>query len=274
MNFLLHHSDTQGALTRRQLLILSLAGATTLAIPGPARAQTWKHVAGINDYLDGATLSDTELLQLDLPLVAEDGSAVPLTIKAVSQNTTGPFIQRLTLLAPQNPTPEIAKFKFGQDIGTLNLTTRIRLSQSQTVVAIAHTSDGKVSVTERDVRVTTSGCIAPAQADGSNEMKTRVRLPQSWAPGTPGEVLTMIAHPMITGLATDSEGATPPQRIIQTFQATLNGTPVVSATYYRSLSMNPYLRFDMTPQQEGELQLTWTEDTGHRVKHTEDLRLS
>lgn len=259
-------------ITRRHVLLSAAGCATLLALPTLVRANSWQSIASVRDFVGDAKLAG-DGLQITLPLVAEDGSAVPLSIKS-SVNPDGPAILRLAIFAPENPTPEIAEFQFGPDVDTLNLSTRIRLSKSQTVIAVAHTDDGSVLIAERDVRVTSSGCIAPAQADESNEMKARVRLSKNWVRETPGEVLTMITHPMTTGLTTDASGSEVPQRIIKTFKATLNDRPVVTATYYRSLSMNPYLRFDMNPQQGGELRFEWTEDTGRVVEQRETIQLS
>ncbi len=271
MEYSLNRHETGRRITRRRALQFALAGAAALALPLRAHAQAWQGIETIRKHIGDAKLSE-ESLSINLPLVAEDGSAVPLTIQS-GLKQGGPSIRRLAIFAPGNPTPEVAEFEFGPDIGSLNLATRIRLSESQTVIAVAHTDDGQVIIAEREVRVTTSGCIAPAQSDGASEMKARVRLPKTWAPGTAGEVLTMITHPMTTGLAADASGATPPQRIIKTFTATLNGKPVITATYHRSLSINPYLRFDMTPMQGGEMRFEWIEDTGRAAQHQETVHL-
>ncbi|HUH61182.1 MAG TPA: quinoprotein dehydrogenase-associated SoxYZ-like carrier [Candidimonas sp.] len=265
------HPQTCRAMNRRRLLQCAFVGVTTLCAPRLTMAQTWQSIPAVRDRIGDAKLSGDGLL-ISLPLVAEDGSAVPLTIKS-SSNSSVSSIRRLAIFAPGNPTPQVAEFEFGPEIQTLNLSTRIRLSESQTVIAVAHTGDGRVMVAERAVRVTSSGCIAPAQSDSANEMKARVRVPKHWKQGSPGEVLTMITHPMTTGLASDAAGAMPPQRIIKTFQATLGDRPVIKATYYRSLSINPYLRFDVTPQQGGEMRFEWTEDTGRVAEHKETLAL-
>ncbi|NLC37074.1 MAG: hypothetical protein GX772_11645, partial [Alcaligenaceae bacterium] len=230
-----------------------------------------RQVDAARNSVGNAALLDAGL-QLTLPLVAEDGSSVPLTISSKPLN--GTRIKRLELFAPGNPTPEVAVFEFGPEIQTLNLATRIRLSESQTVIAVAHTEDGQALVAERPVRVTVSGCIAPAAPDPDSEMKARVRVPDAWAVGAPVEVLTMISHPMVTGLAEDAAGNTPAVRIIERFEATLNGQPLISARYFRSLAANPYLKFDLTPQQAGELALQWVEDTGRKVEHNAAIRLA
>lgn len=256
---------------RRQLLGLAGASLLGIAIPHGAQAQAWRQLEVIRNSVGDAPVLENGL-QLTLPLVAEDGSSVPLSIN--SAELAGARVTRLEIFAPANPTPEVAVFEFGPEIKTVNLSTRIRLSDSQTVVAVAHTEDGRVVLAERPVRVTVSGCIAPAKSDPAAEMQARVRVPSSFPADAPAEVLTMISHPMITGLAPDSNGNTPATRIIHQFEATLDGQPVLSARYYRSLAANPYLKFDLAPSQAGKLQFQWMEDTGRKVEHHEEVRLA
>jgi len=257
---------------RRQLLAAAGASLLGCAFPGGAIASAiWRQLDAAVQSVGQSEILDSGL-QLTLPLVAEDGSSVPLTVS--SNGLQGRRIERLEIFAPNNPTPEVAIFEFGPDVSRVELMTRIRLSESQTVIAVAHTSDGKVIVAERAVRVTVSGCIAPAKSDPASEMKARVRVPQSWTTGDTGEVLTMISHPMITGLAADASGNTPSERIIRSFQASLEGEPVVKAQYFRSLSANPYLKFQFAPSKAGELHFEWTEDTGRKVEVTEKVSLA
>lgn len=255
---------------RRQLLALAASSMLGTLAPSLAHAQAWRQVDVARNSIGDAPVLE-EGLQLTLPLVAEDGSSVPLSISA--EKGLGARVTRLEIFAPANPTPEVAIFEFGPEIENLNLSTRIRLSDSQTVVAVAHTDDGRVLVAERPVRVTVSGCVAPGKSDPNTEMQARVRIPKAWPQGKPAEVLTMISHPMVTGLAQNAKGDTPPARIINQFEATLEGKPVLSARYFRSLAANPYLKFDLTPGQAGELQFQWVEDTGRRVEHSETVQL-
>jgi len=256
---------------RRHFLGLAGAGLLGMMAPGWAQAQTWRQVDAIRNTVGDAAVLDSGL-ELTLPLVAEDGSSVPLGV--TSARLPGTRIKRLEIFAPANPTPEVAVLEFGPEIAAVNLSTRIRLSDSQTVVVVGHTDDGRVIVAERPVRVTVSGCVAPAKSDPASEMQARVRVPKSWSPGTPSEVLTMISHPMVTGLAPDANGNTPATRIIEQFEARLAGEPVLSARFFRSLAANPYLKFDIAPQREGELQFEWVEDTGRKVEHNEEVRLA
>ena len=256
-------------LTRRRWLGLTLGA---LCLPtGTVWAQAWSRVDPVRQWLGDAEVLATPIA-IDLPLVAEDGSSVNLgiAIPAVANDV----IVALAVFAPGNPTAEVAAFTLTEQVNPVQLALRLRLSESQTVVVAARTASGKALVSERAVRVTTSGCLAPSgAADASAEMQARVRLPRTIRPGGSGEILTLISHPMHTGLAADATGQTPPQRIIETFEATLAGQPLLSARFYRSLAANPYLRFQVSPTQGGELQLTWTETAGRQTVERHPLTL-
>lgn len=249
----------------------AIASVLTFSACDPSLAATWSQHEVIRQSVGSSQVIEKGL-KLSLPLVAEDGSSVPFSVVAEGA-LKGAAVERLELFAPGNPTPQIARFEFGQEVAELNLATRIRLSESQTVVAVAHTSDGRVFIAEQPVRVTTSGCIAPAQADASAEMKARVRATGKLAQGASGEILTMISHPMTTGLAKNAQGETPPQRIIQRFEATLDDRPLIKATYFRSMAANPYLKFAFKPGKSGELRLEWTEDTGKTTQVREAIKV-
>jgi sulfur-oxidizing protein SoxY len=151
----------------------------------------------------------------------------------------------------------------------------VRLNETQTVIALAWTSKGELRATSRDVRITTSGCLVRADTYASeDEMRTRVRVPERVRAGEPAEVLTLLNHPMETGLREDASGKLLPQRIINSFAAQFAGEPVIEAKLYRSLAANPYLRFFVAPRTAGELSLRWTEDTGRTAEQAAKIALA
>jgi len=250
--------------SRREVLVLGASGAALVVLRGAALAQTsgWERIEAIRKAIGDAKPVPSGLT-LELPLVSEDGSSVQLTVRADSPMTDDSYVRSIQLFATRNPSPEIAEFEFSPRAGQALLTTRVRLNESQTVVAVARTNKNVVHVASRDIRITTSGCLARADTyDSSNEMQVRVRTPPKWEAGKPNEVLTLINHPMETGLREGSDGKVLPQRIINAFEVTLDGEPVVKATLHRSLAANPYLRFFVTPKANGKLAFKWTEDSG------------
>lgn len=248
---------------RREALLLGASGAAWLAFSGSAFAQVWERFDPARKLI-GEAKPSTNGVALDLPLVSEDGSSVQLTVNVDRPMLDGDSVQAIHLFATRNPSPEIASFEFTPRAGRANVMTRVRLNESQAVIAVARTSKGEVLVASRDVRVTQSGCLVRADTyESAAEMQPRVRVPAKAAAGAPVEILTLINHSMETGLREGPDGKILPQRIVRSFEATLDGEPFFKAALHRSLAANPYLRFFVAPGAGAtKLAFRWTEDTG------------
>lgn len=98
------------------------------------------------------------LVYLDAPDIAENGSAVPITIRVDCAMTVIEYPTVVHILALENPFPEIAKYKFTPACGMANVSARIRMRATAPLVAIAEMSDGSVGVAEKLVNVTLGAC--------------------------------------------------------------------------------------------------------------------
>jgi sulfur-oxidizing protein SoxY len=136
-------------LTRRGALALGAAAAAAALIPtAPAQAAA---DAAIAAFTGGATPADGDIT-LDIPEIAENGASVPVTV-------TAPGATAIALFATANPNPGIATFAFGPLAARPVATTRIRLAQSQDVIAVAQLGDGTFVQTRAKVMVTVGGCV-------------------------------------------------------------------------------------------------------------------
>ena len=98
----------------------------------------------------GADIRD-EGVVLRTPEIAENGNNVPIDVEA-------PGALMITVFALGNPKPGVASFNFGPLAGSSSGTTRIRLSKTQEVVAIAKMGDGSFRRASNEVKVTIGGC--------------------------------------------------------------------------------------------------------------------
>lgn len=266
-------SGTISAVSRRTGWICALLAAAVFLgdVTASARAGNqapWERLEAAQERLDGAT-PRVGGIRLDLPGVTQDGSGVALSVEVDSPMTGEDYVEAVYLFATGNPSPELADVYFSPLAGKAYFSTRVRLNRSQTVLALARTSQGEWLAVHQDVRVTVSGCFSRDDTyDYDSLMRTRVRVPQRVSSGEAGDVRTLIDHPMETGLREDREGRTIPERIIEEFRAEFNGKPVVKARLYRAISANPYLRFSIAPGESGEGALHWREDTGESVSET------
>lgn len=94
------------------------------------------------------------------------------------------------------------------------------------------------------------------------KIKPRVKVPKSVAAGEAFTVKTLINHKMESGQRKDKEGNKIPQKIIHTFEATFNGTPVISADIKGAVSTNPFFEFSMKISEAGDLAFKWHDDDG------------
>ena len=99
-----------------------------------------------------------EGLKLDLPVLADNPGAVPVGVVLTAPLTEAVYLKELIILAELNPVPLAGRFVFSPLSGTTEVAMRLRLSQSQTVHALARMSDGRVLAARQAVTVAASGC--------------------------------------------------------------------------------------------------------------------
>jgi sulfur-oxidizing protein SoxZ len=94
----------------------------------------------------------------------------------------------------------------------------------------------------------------------SDDIKPRIRMPATAKKGDVIEIKTLITHPMESGQRKDAEGKLVPRLIVNAFDATYNGKPVISAKLEPAVSANPYMSFFVRVEESGTLKFTWTDD--------------
>jgi sulfur-oxidizing protein SoxY len=138
------------------VLALTLAGAVLLPRKGfaslPPNVQT-----AIDKIRAGRTAQEGRIT-LRLPAIAENGNTVPLSIMVESPMTAADHVKTIHVFATGNPTPEVAVFHLTPAMGRANADTRIRLGQTQDVVALAEMADGNLFMARAEVKVTIGGC--------------------------------------------------------------------------------------------------------------------
>lgn len=94
---------------------------------------------------------------LELPQLAENGTVVPLNVR-VEGLTGGERVASIHVFAEANPLPNVVQFHFGPRAAVPQVGTRIRLADSQKVVAVAALADGSLWSATAEVIVTVGGC--------------------------------------------------------------------------------------------------------------------
>jgi len=147
------------SLPRRHFLVAASAAGLLAALPDHAARATEAQVAALIKDLVGDNALRQGRVKLDIPLLVENGNAVPMTV-SVDGGFTGPQrVSSLHVFAQRNPLPHVASFTFGPRAGRPVVATRIRLATSQTVIAVAKLADGSCWSDSVELIVTLAACV-------------------------------------------------------------------------------------------------------------------
>src|SRR4029078_3619271 len=145
------HDDTLQA-TRRRFLIdtAALAGAAGICLPfatGPAPPTPASMRAAIRKVVGEAPVTKGRL-KIDLPPLIENGNAVSLTVAVESPMTVEDRDKEIHVSTKKPPQPNVISVQLGPRAGRATFSSRIRLADSQKVIAIPQMSDGSLSYDE------------------------------------------------------------------------------------------------------------------------------
>jgi sulfur-oxidizing protein SoxY len=145
------------ALSRRTALVLGLGTAAAWAGAPRARATPSEADAAISKFTGGER-AEIGRIAIDLPEIAENGTAVPLTMTVESPMTATDHVTDVLVVADGNPNPRVATFHFTALSGRAEAATRIRLNATENVIVVARTGDNRFYTARKEVKVTIGGC--------------------------------------------------------------------------------------------------------------------
>ncbi|MBE7416354.1 MAG: thiosulfate oxidation carrier protein SoxY [Ideonella sp.] len=111
-----------------------------------------KTMADAVKSLGAAAPVESKDVKLTAPDIAENGAVVPIGVSSAL-----PGVQRMLLLVEKNPNVLSAIFDVGDAVDA-SFSTRVKMSQSSNVFAVAMMGDGKVLFAQKEVKVTLGGC--------------------------------------------------------------------------------------------------------------------
>ena len=150
--------------TSRREFLLTTGGAAAgfglafVVAVAPARATPAAMQEAIRKVV-GSRRVNTGRVKLELPPLSENGHAVPVAVSVESPMTEADHVRAIHVFTEKNPQPEVVSFHLGPRAGRASVATRIRLADTQTVVAICELSDGSFWSGSADVVVTLAACL-------------------------------------------------------------------------------------------------------------------
>jgi sulfur-oxidizing protein SoxY len=147
--------------SRRKFLGLAGGAAVLGAVPvvtvRPVEATPAMLATAIRNVVGEAAVRIGKV-KLEVPPLVENGNTVPMTVSVSSPMTTDDYVKSIHVFNEKNPQPNVGNFYLGAHAGRAQISTRIRLADSQNIVAIARLSDDSFWSTSVDVVVTLAAC--------------------------------------------------------------------------------------------------------------------
>lgn len=151
--------------TRRQFLavagLTAMAGVMPIVTVRPAKATPDSMAAAIRQVTGGTPVQPGKV-RLDVPPLVENGNTVPIVVSVASPMTEKDYVVSIHVFNEKNPQPNVGNFYLNARAGRAQISTRIRLADTQTITAIARLSDGSFWSTTADVVVTLAACTEEA----------------------------------------------------------------------------------------------------------------
>lgn len=140
-----------GALDAGQRLAAAVRPAGDPEVPNAQVAKILKDLFGDRPIRRGH-------VSLDMPAAAEDGRVVPVIIESDLPMTPEEYVKSVHLIVDFNPDPHLAAFHLTPALGSVSLSSRIKMKRTTWVRAILETSAGEVWAGYTRVQVTLNGC--------------------------------------------------------------------------------------------------------------------
>lgn len=221
---------------------------------------------GKRDIVEGK-----DVVELRIPLRAEDAGVVPVSINAKIPQTPERFIQRLYVIIDKNPKPLAGKFELTPAMGRADLAMRLRINEYTQVRVVAETNDGHLYMDRGETRAS-GGCSAPPPFLTLKEAREHIGDMRFHSQASDaGDVALgqiLISHPNITGMQLDQRTrAYLPAEYVTKVELSFNGERILTAETDISISEDPSFRFFFKPQGGGTLTAAMTDSAGREVSH-------
>ena len=151
------HSNRRDSLKQFASLVGLLAGACYCSLAQAAYNKAAFDSKSVNDavkFQGGGGIAESKDVLLNAPDYAENGAAV-----AVGVSTALSGVRKLLILIEKNPASLAASFEVSEWIEA-NFSTRVKMSQTSDVYAVAIMADGRALFSKKEVKVTIGSCGA------------------------------------------------------------------------------------------------------------------
>ena len=145
-------------LATRRTVLAAIGGAGLALAVRPAQATPETMKSAIRQVVGEAAVKPGRI-KLDLPPLVENGNTVAMAVTVDSPMTANDHVKAIHVFTEKNPQPNIISVQLGPRAGKAEIQTRVRLADTQSVVAICELSDGSFWSHTVDVIITLGACL-------------------------------------------------------------------------------------------------------------------
>jgi sulfur-oxidizing protein SoxY len=145
-------------LATRRTVLAAIGGAGLALAVRPAQATPETMKSAIRQVVGEAAVKPGRI-KLDLPPLVENGNTVAMAVTVDSPMTANDHVKAIHVFTEKNPQPNVISAKLGPRAGKAEIQTRVRLADTETVVAICEMSDGSFWSNTVDVIITLGACL-------------------------------------------------------------------------------------------------------------------
>jgi len=153
--------------TRREFLSAAALLAAAAGLPASARAQATANLlrgteqdmlAAIARFTGSKPVTKGRV-RLVVPPLVDNGNTVSISVDVESPMTETDHVRAVRIFSERNPEPVVLGFTLGARAGRASVATRVRLADTQTLVAVAEMSDGTYWSGSAPTVVTIASCL-------------------------------------------------------------------------------------------------------------------
>ncbi len=244
--------------SRRELVQLLLAGGLVAAWPGRGWAQ---------GPLRAAPADAAHRIHVDVPILADDPVAVPLTVSVDHPMEPDHYIARLDVTLASDPVPRKGSFRFTPRSGRASVAYQMRSGQGGELMLEAECTRHGRFETRQAVRVAPGGCaVAPGAVTRERGGSPSLRVDGRAKPGDPVAVWASLKHTSHTGLV-EKNGAFVPERppyFVERATVFLGDDRVSEFVLTSAVSPDPKLRFFVRAAPGAVLRVVFVNNRGER----------
>jgi sulfur-oxidizing protein SoxY len=145
--------------SRRAFLACSAGALALVLLPNEPPSAAPAAMQELIRKIVGETPLQSGRVKLQVPPLVENGNAVPVTVAVESPMTAADHVKSIHIVNEKNPQPHVISATLGPRAGRASLSIRIKLADSQRVVALVEMNDGSFWSTSADVIVTLAACL-------------------------------------------------------------------------------------------------------------------